>query len=70
MGIKGDTPATAYLFTETSADAESGLVFTWDGTVPNYPTAGDECVYLDTSDNLLKTDPCSQEHYALCMYNG
>jgi len=68
VGIKGDTTEEAYLFTDKSANAESGLVFAWDG-VPDYPTAGEKCVYLDTSDNLLKTDLCSQEHYALCMFD-
>jgi len=68
VGIQGDTTEAAYLFTDTSENAESGLVFAWDG-VPDYPTAGEKCVYLDTSDNLLKTDLCSQEHYALCMFD-
>jgi len=69
VAIQGDNDKEQYLLTETQADAESGLVFDWNAAgVPDYPTAGEKCVYLDTTDNKLHTDSCSQEHYALCMH--
>jgi len=71
LGIKGISADQQYKLVETGGDAESGLMFRWnDGSAPDYPTTGGECVLYNKATSDMTTMSCSQENYALCQYSN
>jgi len=71
LGIKGITADSQYQLVETSGDAESGLLFSWNGgAAPDYPTVGEECVVYDKATSTMSSESCSQENFALCQYSN